>query len=379
MKTNFAIFLVGLGLVVGTASCKLTTGLLSPSPSPGASAEYLFATSNNQVWSFSVNSSTGALSAAAGVTGPALSYGILGDPAGKYLYVSDTVTDTVHVYSISTTGSLTEITASPYSVGTAVAAPSYNATGLAMDSSGRFLYAADDANNAIAAFTVNSSTGALTTVSGAPFTTGSTTQPVQVVVDGSNSFLYSSDVASPLGGVSAFTLNGSGGLGAVPGFSPFTTLQNGEPVGLTTTGKYLYVAEEFSGKLVALSINNIGGLAPVPNSPYVVGNNPVGVAVTPSGKYLYVANNGDSTISAYSTDSTTGELTAINGSPFAAGASPWYLTVDPSGQFLYATNPTANTITGFTINSSTGGLTEFSGSATTVGTQPIALTVVTVQ
>jgi 6-phosphogluconolactonase (cycloisomerase 2 family) len=250
-----------------------------------------------------------------------------------------------------------------------------------MDSAGKFLFAADDANNAIASFTVNSSTGALTAVSNSPFTTGTTTEPVQLAVDASNSFVYSSDVASVVGGVSAFTLTSSGGsagaLTAVPG-TPFTTILSGQPVGLATAGKFLYVSEEAAGRLEALSINNTGSLAPTPNSPYTTGNGPVGVVIAPSGKFLYVADVNDNTISGYTVDSTSGELTAMSNSPFATTASPWYLAIDPSGKFLYATNPNDGTITGFTIDSTTGALTQFSGAATAAGTQPVALRVVTV-
>lgn len=377
LSRNLVGFLILLGLSLGLAGC--ATGHVDGhqlAPPPPANSEYLFAASNNEVWSFSVNTTTGALGTGVSVTGPGLSYGTVGDPGGKFLYVSDSGTDQVHVFSISSSGTLSEILGSLISVGTP-SPTTESAAGLAMDSGGKYLYATDLFNNDVAGFTVNSSTGALTAANGSPFATGAT--PVQVVVDASSQFVYVSDSGSGIfGGVSAFTLtSGSGMLTPVPGSSPFDTVPNGEPFGLATTGQFLYVTERAAGGVAGLSITSgTGGLGPLPDSPYATGQLPTGVVVSSSGKYLYAANYQDSTISEYSVDAS-GALTAI-GAPLATTAQPWYLAIDPSGKFLYATNPANNTITGFTINSSSGALTQFSGSATMAGTQPVSLTVVTV-
>ena len=137
-----------------------------------------------------------------------LSQGIVADPAGKFLYVSDAVTDQVHVFSISASGGLSEISGSPYTVGTPGGLTS--APGMAMDSAGKFLYVTDLSNNDVAGFTVNSSTGALTAMNPATFATSTT--PVQVVVDSSNKYVYVSDYNDVLGGVSAFSLDSTSGV-----------------------------------------------------------------------------------------------------------------------------------------------------------------------
>ena len=349
-------------------------------PPPASSAPYLFTASNGQVWSFAVNSSTGALGSGTSVAvSGLLSQGIVADPAGKFLYVSDAAADQVHVFSISSNGSLTEIGGSPYTVGTPGGQTS--ASGEAMDSNGKFLYVTDLSNNDVAGFTVNSSTGALTAMNPATFPTGTT--PVQVVVDSSNSYVYVSDYNDVLGGIFAFSLDSTSGvLTPVPGSSPFSlpTLNAGA-IGLATTGQYVYVAEQNYGNVAGLSIiSGTGGLNTLISSPFAAGNGPTGVVIAPSGKFLYAANYTDATISAYSVDSTAGGLTAVTNSPFTATAAPWYLAIDPSGKFLYATNPGSsdNSISGFTINTSTGTLSQFSGSPTAAGTQPVALTVVNV-
>ncbi len=374
LKNFVPLSVILLGLILGLAACKLTSGGGGLAPPPSGSTEYLFATSNNQVWSFNINTTTGALSGPASITGPGLSEGIVGNPAGTFLYVSDAVNDQVHVYTISTSGTLSEIGSSPYTVGT----PSNNlnsAAGLAMDPAGKVLYAADQLNNDVAGFTVGSN-GALTAATNSPFATSTT--PTQVVVDASSQFVYAPDFNNVQGGISAFTLSSVSTGNLVPaGFSPFTTDLNGGPLGVATTGSFLYVTEQNKNVVVGLSISSpTGALAQLPNSAYAAGSQPTGIVVSPSGKYVYVANNGDATISGYQVNAD-GSLSAMANSPFAATVAPWYLAIDPSGKFLYASNPGSGTITGFTI-SSTGALAQFSGSATTAGTQPVSLTVVTV-
>ncbi len=371
-RKNFGpLFITLLGLVLGLAACKLTTsgtGLTTPT---GGSGEYLFATSNNQLWSFSINATTGALGTPASVTGAAFSPAVVGNPAGTFLYAMDAVNDQVDAYAISSSGTLSA-SGSPYSLGGPGGV--YTPGGLAMDSAGKYLFAADPSNNAVAGFTVNSTSGALTTASNSPFSASG--EPAQVVVDASGQFVYAADFSSVVGGVSAFTLS-SGALTPVPGYSPFNIVATGGALGLATTGQYVYVTEQNANVVVAMSINSGGGLSII-GTAAATGSEPTGVVLTPSAKYLYVANYGDSTISAYSVNSTTGALMPLTNSPFAATAAPYYLAVDPSGSFLYATNPADNSITGFTITSSSGALTPFSGTATAVGTQPVSLTVVTV-
>jgi 6-phosphogluconolactonase len=379
MRVRFGLKTAGLCAVIislwSLGACGGGTGGKHyPPPPPSSSAEYLFATGNSQVLTFGVTASTGALGTPQSVTGPNSSLSILTDPAGKFLYVSDSENDEVHVFSINaTSGALTEISGSPYVIGSS----SGGGAGLAMDPAGKFLFATDQFADDVAAFSVNSSTGALTAVMGSPFPTGS--QPARAVVDATGKFLYVSDFNDPLGGISAFTIGSSGGLTPISGSSPFATLVNGGPGSLVTVGQFVYVGENNLNQVVALSINSsTGGLSTVAGSPYPTGSGPTSLALDPTGKYLYVANSQSSTISAFTVNATNGTLTEMGASPFTAGSAPLNLAMDTSGKFLYATNPTANTITGFTLDS-TGALTPFTGQPFAAGTGTTSLTVVTIQ
>src|SRR5580700_5849938 len=65
-------------------------------------------------------------------------------------------------------------------------------------------------------------------------------------------------------------------------------------------------------------------------------------------QFVYVTNEGDSTVSGYTIDPSTGALTSIAGSPFPADAGPFSgpssMAVDPSGKFAYVANSGLGTV-----------------------------------
>jgi 6-phosphogluconolactonase len=186
-----------------------------------------------------------------------------------------------------------------------------------------FAYVANETSNNIAAFTINSSTGALTAI-GSPVATGS--YPMSVAVD--------------------------------------------------PKGKFAYVANETDNTVSVYAIDSsTGALTAITGSPFAAGEWPFSVAIDPSGEFAYVANMGDDTVSAYTIDSSTGALTEITGSPFIAGVAPVSVAVDPTSNFVYVacSGPWPafdNTVYAYTINSSTGALTAITGSPFAAGTKP---------
>lgn len=142
--------------------------LANPGSSPGQ--QYV-------VYEFSVDSTTGALTAIGNVpTGSANPVVI--DPAGKFLYVATTTA--VYAYTIdSSTGALTAVSGSPFTI----ANSSDSIAGLiAIDPSGRFAYLPSAGSSLIYAMAIDPTTGALTPVPGSPFPSGAS--------PGKISFLY---------------------------------------------------------------------------------------------------------------------------------------------------------------------------------------------
>jgi 6-phosphogluconolactonase (cycloisomerase 2 family) len=98
-----------------------------------------------------------------------------------------------------------------------------------VDPSGKFAYVTNQTSNDVSAYTINSTTGALTSVG--VFAAG--TLPLSVTVDPSGKFAYVANTQSA--NVSAYTINTTtGALSEIPG-GPFDS--GAGPASVTTTRK----------------------------------------------------------------------------------------------------------------------------------------------
>ena len=78
------------------------------------------------------------------------------DPAGKFAYVTNSSSNDVSMYTINaTTGALT-------SIGTIAAGT--DPVSVAVDPSGKFAYVANSSSNDVSMYTINATTGALTPI-----------------------------------------------------------------------------------------------------------------------------------------------------------------------------------------------------------------------
>jgi 6-phosphogluconolactonase (cycloisomerase 2 family) len=310
------------------------------------------------------------------------------------LYVSDFLNDAVDGYSInSSSGALTAIASSPFSLG----GTPPGAGGLSsFVEGGTYLYATDANAGTVAGFLYNSSNGMLTPVPGSPFPAGDTPMQAALAAPQASSpqFLYVSNLNDPVGGISAYAINQqNGALSPIVG-SPFPTGAPGSFPGpsamvVSVDGNFLYVAlsgtANANNQIAAFSINpTTGSLTPLPQSPFVTGNDPLQMAYVPltanAQGFLYTANVQDGTISAFTADDTTGILTPVTGSPYTSGTSVWGLSqiLTSSGDlFLYAADPEAETIVAYSINLNTGALTALQGSPFAAGAAPMLLTIAT--
>lgn len=220
----------------------------------------------------------------------------------------------------------------------------------------QFAYVANIGSNDISAYTVNTTTGALTQI----------------------------DCGA-----------GSGCNGA-----NFAAGTNPRSIDATPNGKFLYVANQNSGDVSAYAVGATGILSRVDcgggtgcnGTDFAAGNSPSSVTVDPSGTYVYVANR--SAIVAFAINSATGALlrlgcsTGCSGSDFAAGSDPFAVAADPIGRFLYVVNvdngDLGGSVSAFSLNPATGALAKVAcvggtgicdGSDFRSGVAPIAVAV----
>jgi 6-phosphogluconolactonase len=129
---------------------------------------------------FTVNSATAALTAASALPTPAASCNtschnnplrLAVDPADKFLFSTNVQAGTVSVFNING-GNLTPM------AGVSTGAHPF---GVAADPTGHFLYVVNKADNSISGFALNSTTGALTPMSGFPVSEGGNA-PTDIVI-----------------------------------------------------------------------------------------------------------------------------------------------------------------------------------------------------
>jgi 6-phosphogluconolactonase (cycloisomerase 2 family) len=271
----------------------------------------------------------------------------------RFLYVSNSYIDglpyngsQILTYSINRSdGTLTAISGSP------TFPPPSSIQGLATSPGDHFLYGAD-VSGYIYGFSVDDRTGILTSIPGSPFASGAN---AQLAVDPSGKYLYASDAGTP-SGVFAFAIGSSGALTPVPG-SPFpilgsTDAPNSEPDGIVAIAGFVYVALSATNQVAAFSVDGSNGaLAAAPGSPFPTGTAPTFLATTK--KFLYVVNSFDGSTSGYRRDHFSGALTPVPGSPF--GSDGGAIAVDPAGKYLYSGR--GDGIQSYNIDSRTGSLT----------------------
>ncbi len=327
----------------------LTSGALSTDGSPGAigtspSAMALSPNLNTMVVAdsvannlsvFTVNGD-GTITAAAGNTATGTTpVGLAFNPAGTFLFVVNQGSENISVYAVSGT-TLTQVAGSPFSALTPGSTVLPQPSAIAVSPSGNYVYVANTFANTVSMFDVSSS-GALTqTVS---YSVG--LNPVALAVTPKGGFLYVANFSD--NNISGFSIcdaitttcananSPDGSLTPVAG-SPFSAGLGPTAMSTDTTGAFLFVADKSSNqvsqfRISASTTTGAGTGALTANNPAAIstGTTPVGVGVvtgsntiTSTGgtfEYLYVPNNGGTSISIYSFDSTLGQLTVV-GMPY---------------------------------------------------------------
>ena len=322
--------LVLVFVVAGMVSC-LSCG--------STASHYVYATipDANQIFAYREDPNTGILTLLAGSPYPAgdgATSAVL-HPSGKFLYAANPgqLENDISLFTIASNGVLTEVTPRT-PIGINASQPEY----LAMDPAGSYLYVANTLTNNISVFSIDSSNGMLTQLANSPFAIG--LPPLNMQVTPSGNFLYVTTSGDPDGFIFGFSVNAGvlTSLGAPS--SSFGINPNG--IVIDPAGSYLYAANTSSNTISIFSIGSSGALTEVPGSPlastYAA---PVSLILDRKGAYLYVANQGSNNVAVYSI-SSTGLPTVLSSSTttgaFFTEGNPSFLAVDPNGGYLFVGN-----------------------------------------
>ncbi|HTZ49087.1 MAG TPA: beta-propeller fold lactonase family protein [Verrucomicrobiae bacterium] len=294
------------------------------------------------------------------------------DPNGQFLFLTSTNAGQTFVtpYTIGSGGALT--------AGTAVTmVNSADITYSAVDPYGRFLFVADENSpsttpatpGGIYVYSINQSTGALTAVTGSPFTKN-LNAPAGLAIDQSGTYLYASNFGNPLGSpaapgttIAGFTIDpNTGALTplSTPTFTASPALSSPNYMAWDPTGTYLYVANNFANTtptVTSFTLGANGALTQLTTTTVTGATAPLNVAVTPNGSFLYVLD-GVGGLYGFTLSAGSPSTTAIAGSPFpTAGTIPTGIAIDPTSSILAVDNSDTSNISIYTINATSGVLT----------------------
>ena len=249
--------------------------------------------------------------------------------------------------------------------------------GILATHSAKFLYVSDLFGDSIDAFSIDAASGAISPVPGSPFSLGPFPPHYLaggLATDPSGRFLFVTEITN--WGVATFTINGQTGSLTQTATSPVAS-DGRAPIALAVhpSGKFLYVANMFDANISGFAIDVGGNLAELSTSPFSVmgGPNPGNIVTHPNGKFLYMILRGDNSSLSYVHGSVIGDdgsLTDIPGSPFLTGRIPYGIRLDPAAHTLYTANFGDGTISAFSVDPNSGALSSVAGSPFPAGANP---------
>ena len=254
------------------------------------------------------------------------------------------------------------------------ASPSF----LAVHPSGNFLYSVNEVSTfdgktsgAVSAFAVDRSSGLLKTLNQQP-TVGA--GPAHLIVDKDGRNVLVANYGG--GSVVVLPLEKNGKLKSPSAFvqhtgSSVNPQRQKEPhahsINLDSANRFAYVADLGLDKILIYRFDQAKGLLALndpPSASVKPGAGPRHFAIHPTGRFAYVINEINCTITAFTNDSTKGELKEIHTvstlpatQAMQSSFSGAEVQVHPSGKFLYASNRGHDSIAVFSIDQATGRLT----------------------
>ncbi|HET9837172.1 MAG TPA: MBG domain-containing protein [Candidatus Angelobacter sp.] len=272
---------------------------------------------------------------------------------GNYVYVNNqAAVNTVSAYSVSSTGSLTQLPGSPFSTGGAGAnVVCYGLNRIALSQADNLLFVANTGDRTISVFQINPANGALTPAAGSPFPSGLTLdscQGISLAPTPDGKFL----MASSNGQIQTFAI-GAGGALSLLGTTANCCSPSASMV-ISPNGQFLAVSNETSVSMFLLN-SATGALTPALGSPFPkTGSGTLsGLDFSCAADRLYggEATGSPALLDAWTVDTTSGALSPIPGTPFSsAGNDSNIVLYSPDNTLLFQSNQFTNSINPFQVN-----------------------------
>ena len=240
---------------------------------------------------------------------------------------------------------------------------------LALDHTGKILVAANYGTGSVPVYPVESdgklgATATLLTAEGSSVNPHRQKGPHahQTVVSSDNKFLYVPDLG--LDQIRIYRLDPAAHK-VTPNDPPFAKVDGGygpRHMVLSPNGKFAYVVNELKSFVTAFSRNSsTGALEEIQNASTLPEgysgpeNSPAEILIDKAGKHIYASNRGAGSIAVFSIDSGSGKLTQVQVAE--VGTIPRGVEIDPTGRVLFAGDQKGNRFATFTIDPASGKLT----------------------
>jgi 6-phosphogluconolactonase len=313
------------------------------------------------IYAYKFQSSTGKLTPI-GLVGETSNPSFLAvDPSGRFLYAAnENNSGNVTAFSIDPATSQLKLLNTVSSKGSG---PCH----VAVDKTGKWLFVANYTNGIAAAYPIHSD-GSLGEASATFQHAG---KPVNrngphahmAAISPDNQFVWVVDLG--LDEVLSYRIDPAKG-GMTPSDPPFVKIATGSGprhLVFSADARFAYLVSEMAATVTVLGydaahgamqeVQTISALPADYSGPTKSGAE---IALHPSGKFLYASIRGADVVAIFQVDAATGKLTAAGSVP-SGGKTPRNFVIDPTGNYLLTAHQDSNKIVEFKIDRQTGGLT----------------------
>ncbi|MFO1217394.1 MAG: beta-propeller fold lactonase family protein [Burkholderiaceae bacterium] len=264
---------------------------------------------------------TGLGSVATGTSVSSEPRSVVVDPTGKYVYVANLGDDNVSHFQIDqTNGTLTKIADSATGV-----RPFF----VSVDPSGRFAYVANFWDTTVSQFTISATDGSLTPMSPATVTVGTVggaagDNPLSVTVDPLGKYAYVTIYGAKK--VAQYSINQTTGALTSSGNPDVLTGNNPWPAVIAPSGQYAYWANVYDDQIAQFNVGALGALSPMSQPTESSPVNPQIVVIDSTGRYAYAVNSGNDKVTQFSIGAG-GALVPMGTANVSAGSRPWSIAL----------------------------------------------------
>lgn len=281
-------------------------------------------------------------------------------PDGQYMFVVDSDASNVSIYSINASnGALSPIVGLPPSTGV-------NPSAITVSASGKYAYVTNHDDDTLSVYSIDSNGVLKLITQNSAITTDAS--PNVVITTPDDRFIYT--LNSDGGSISAFLIDPTNGqlteigqsftTGNSPGSGPYG-------MAISPDGNFIYNTNTTDNTVTTMAIDPATGALTTAIYSASTQNNPYSIVISPNGQFAYIGNAdvGNTSISIFKINTTSGELSQIQNSPISTPIAVTTLKISPNGQFIYAGGNYSNNnnIYVYSINSGTGALTELTNSS----------------